>query len=74
MSFADDAARLFARAGLGRADGWDAMPGRPRQHVSPELAAQRRAGRAAYERAMAARGVPEGIYASAHYFWDDDDD
>jgi len=74
VSFADDAARLFARAGLGRADGWDAMPGRPRQHVSPELAAQRRAGRAAYERAAAARGVPAQVFNSVHFLWDDDDD
>lgn len=77
MAFSDYAAAVLAHAGIpGRAAaGWDklrSLASSGRRPVSPELAARRRMGRDARDRAMAARGVQAHVYASAHYLWDDE--
>ena len=73
MSFGDDARRVLAGAGLGQGDPWDALPAAPRPRAaSSDLAARRRAGRAAYERANAERGIPAQVYAAAHFLWEDE--
>lgn len=61
------------RAAMGGNEPWD-LPELPeREGPSDELRAKRRAGRAAYERAMRARGAPRsGIYA--RFAWEDEED
>jgi hypothetical protein len=64
------------QASMGGDDIWHLPEPPAAEGPSPELRAQRREGRRAYQRAMEMRGIPRHqarIWAFASFIWDDED-